>query len=339
MSTAASSSTEEQATAQVQDETSTNQKPKLTSKDLRYSPVFLLYNGYLVSKADAQDDGLENFKKLCRRFNYIPSVDLVNFIISDANLVDPKHRLNFPVYAFMQEFKFKLCAPDGNQDPRLFVGNIHLANEIVLEVWAGWPKSTKFDRVAATAANTVLYHAPIAQKGGYVLDFGRPEAREHIVWYEPLETLFGMSKLVEGKNLNTAVQVQNAILLSVTKVILTFPGLMDLGPGTENRLASSADSSHRFFSGRPFDGFDEIVWPWMLDGGKRKAYYIGPGSPWLGVRILLDAMPSVASGQHRCHPPDSEEFASASKKRKRGNSDDEDPTSAANLVISPRIRA
>jgi hypothetical protein len=107
-------------------------KPKLTSKELRYAPVVLLYKGYLVSQADAQDDNLEKLTKLCRRFNWIPTIDLVNNIIRKTNIIDEKHRLNFPVYAFMQEFKFTMCVPYTTEQSRLLVGMLPVEGGVVL---------------------------------------------------------------------------------------------------------------------------------------------------------------------------------------------------------------
>jgi hypothetical protein len=75
--------------------------PKLTPEDLEHSNIFSVYENYLVAQADATDYLQGTFAKLCRYFKRIPTLDLINWIIQEANIIDEKHRLNFPVYAFI----------------------------------------------------------------------------------------------------------------------------------------------------------------------------------------------------------------------------------------------
>jgi hypothetical protein len=181
MATPASSSTKKHTLANF---FGAIKKPKLTSKQLRYAPVILLYKGYLVSQADAQDDNLENLTKLCRRFNWIPTIDLVNDIIRKTNIIDERHRLNFPVYAFMQECKFTICVPCTNEQSRLLVGMLPVEGGVKLEVWAGWPGTNLHPGGTTTAAQTVLYNAAQARERASKLEF-HPEVREQIIWEKP----------------------------------------------------------------------------------------------------------------------------------------------------------
>jgi hypothetical protein len=161
----------------------------------------------------------------------------------------------------------------------------------------------------------VLYHVPLSQEGEYTLNFG-PEAREHIVWYKPLEELFEMSKLLKDRELKTAVQVQNAILLSVAKMVLYFPGLIEVGPDTKDRLAGSVAPINRFLSQRPFDDFDDD--------------YSIPTSPWEDTIHVLDFLPGNGSGGSRCQPPNPKKVAMKLKKRRRDDLSDEDSDSDSN---------
>jgi hypothetical protein len=266
-------------------------KPKLTSKALRYAPVILLYKGYLVSQADAQDDNLENLTKLCRRFNWIPTIDLVNNIIRETNIIDEKHRLNFPVYAFMQEFKFTMCVPYTTEQSRLLVGMLPVEGGVQLEVWAGWPGTIEHPGGTTTAAQTVLYNAAQAREGASKLEF-HPEVREQIIWDKPLEELFEISKISKGKTLKSTVQVQNTILLSVAKVVLRFPGLLRGAPGTQDRLAISGAAGHPEYSQRPFTS------------SKVAVKTPEPKNPYSEALDILNSGPSPADDVHRGHPPD-----------------------------------
>lgn len=240
----------------------TDWPPKRPREDYFKEPVFSRYRDYLKSQADAQDKGLENLASLCFRFQRCPDMDELNCLIQEANIINEKHRLNFPVYFFMQEFKFKMYIADETEQPSLFVGTLpHYGGQ--MEVWAHWPKS-KGDSNAEqnnTAVKTVLYNTPNTEgsedsedsKDGednedneYIEDNAdsedkkelvceiQPDWRKHIQWDEPLEQLFQLSKLTNRK-LRSTVVVQNAILLSVAKVVIRFPGLMKLTTEQEGK--------------------------------------------------------------------------------------------------------
>jgi hypothetical protein len=291
MATAASSSTEIPTTAKADGVVPTTPKLKaLTTKKLRYAPVILLYNNYLVSQVDAQDDNLGNLTRLCRRFNWIPTIDMVNKIISEANIIDEKHRLNFPVYAFMQEFKFVMCVSEETGHARLFVGTLPVEGGLRLDVWAGWPEQERSSGENITAAQTVLYNAPQARDGASKLELN-PEVREQIIWDDPFEELFQVSQIFKDKALKSAVQVQNAILLSAAKVVLRFPALMKVAPGTSDRLAKSTAYDHPGYSQRPFTKSHESSKPL-------------PRNPYKQTLGIFKCESSPSGGVHRCHPPD-----------------------------------
>jgi hypothetical protein len=291
MATPASSSIEKPTTAKVDGIVLATPKPKaLTTKKLRYAPVILLYTNYLVSQVDAQDDNLKNLTRLCRRFNWIPTIDMVNKIISDANIIDEKHRLNFPVYAFMQEFKFMMCVSEETGYARLFVGILPVEGGVGLDVWAGWPEQERSSGENITAAQTVLYNAAQAKDGASKLELN-PEVREQIIWDNPFEELFQMSRIFKEKNMKSAVQVQNAILLSAAKVVIRFPGLMKVAPGTRDRLAESTASDDLECFQRPFTKSHDSSKP-------------VPHNPYLQTLDIFKCGPSPSGGVHRCHPPD-----------------------------------
>jgi len=295
-------------TAQVHGETSALEKPKLTSKELRYAPVYLLYKDYLVAQADAQDNNLENFMKLCRHYNFIPSVDLINWIIHEANIIDEKHRLNFPIYAFLQESKFTLSISNHTKQVRLLVGKIRVRAKTEIKVWAGSHGALQ-NQEPTTAASIKLYLASLHSSAITKLEVN-PEAREQIVWEEPLEKLFELGRILETKNLRTAAQVQNAIFLSVIKVVLRFPGLRE-----SDKLHAFTVSDHPELSGRPFDNFDDPTKaPLPTTRYQRHLEVINYGF-------------NHANGVHRCHPPDQQAIpGNKATKRKR-----EDLTEDADL--------
>ncbi|KAG9700243.1 hypothetical protein KCU95_g756, partial [Aureobasidium melanogenum] len=268
-------------------------KPKLSRRALKYETVFLVYKGYLKLQADAQDDNLENLTRLCLRFNWVPSIDTVNWLILEANLIDEKHRLNFAVYPFMQEFKFLMGATHGTKQPRLFVGILRF-HQGQTEVWAGWPKIAR-DTNSTTTARTELYDSPEAMdedgQAAPVHDLS-PELRRRIKWDEPLEKLFRMSEILRREgNLSKAAQVQDAILLSVAKVVIRFPGLLRASPNPNERRGHISTDTFEF-SQRPFDDREPE----------------SPDSPFLEAYRKLNYGPDPAKSVHRCHPPDSKKF-------------------------------
>ena len=93
----ASLSIEKYITTGTNDVVKISRESRLKPEAVTSAPVFLLYRGYLKLKVDARDDNLETFTKLCHHFKRIPPLDLVNYIIQKANIIDEKHRLNFPV--------------------------------------------------------------------------------------------------------------------------------------------------------------------------------------------------------------------------------------------------
>ncbi|KAH0361744.1 hypothetical protein KCU65_g8532, partial [Aureobasidium melanogenum] len=197
----------------------------------RADPIFSLYRGYLKTQADAQDEDLENLAYLCFRFQKCPEIDRLNRLIQEANIIDEKHRLDFPVYFFMQEFKFKMYIADKTEQPSLFVGSLpHHGGQ--MEVWAHWTKSEEDSEAEQnnTAVKTVLYNTPNIKNSEDRKELVcgiQPDWRKFIQWDEPLEQLFQLSKLT-NRSLRSTVQVQNAILLSVAKVVIRYPGLMKL---------------------------------------------------------------------------------------------------------------
>ncbi|KAH0025643.1 hypothetical protein KCU78_g4659, partial [Aureobasidium melanogenum] len=260
-------------------------KSKLSPQDLKYETVFLVYKGYLKLQADAQDDNLENLTRLCLRFNWVPSIDTVNWLIQEANIVNEKHRLNFPIYPFMQEFKFLMCVTMQTNQPRLFVGVLTF-HKGSTEVWAGWSE-TKKDANSTTTVKTELYDSPKAEAGEALeLDL-KPAWRRHIKWDEPLEQLFQMSEVLEnGQNLGKAAQVQDAILLSVAKVVTRFPGLMRVP--LDSKVSRGCITRTSGFPERPFDDCEPK----------------SPDSSFLEAHRKLNSGPDATMSAHRCHPPD-----------------------------------
>jgi hypothetical protein len=253
--------------------------------EIKKGPVFMLYRNYLKDKVDAVDEDLNNFTYLCMRYNWIPTIDQVNFIIEQANLIDGKHRLEFPVYPFMQQFKFLLSvAPDTNQ-PRMLVGKIpfSLGKQ---EVWAGWSKSSDSE----SAAELMLYYLPCPDGDDAGVFDLEPHNRNWIQWEEPFETLFQMSGILDLHSLDSSVEVQDAIMLSVAKVVIRFPGLMR--PFDEHVNSLAAQLHRATFSSRPFDEFE----PMSTESAYWDAY------------DLINSGPDSSEREHRCHQPDSDKF-------------------------------
>jgi hypothetical protein len=278
-------STENSSTAGVYDTFPFIRFSRFVSEDVRSAvrsaPISLLYKGYLRSATDA-NDGLSDsiFERLCLHFHCIPSIDLINWIIQKADIIDERCRLNFPVYAFLQHFVFKVSLSDETDEPRMLVGYLNREHGVE-QVWLGWSGAEDRSQELITAAKTRLYDAPQARKGICPLEF-IPEVREYIRWIEPLEMLFEMSKFTKAMNLKTAVKVQNAILLSVAKVVFRFPGL------TNRRIRTFPFSE---YSKWPFTRFDCTRAP------LRK-------HPYETALKILNFGQSPADGVHRCHPPD-----------------------------------
>lgn len=268
---------------------------ELKSEAVTSAPVFLLYKDYLKFKTDAQDHNLETFTKLCRHFKRIPPIDLVNWIIQKANIVDEKHRLNFPVYAFMEFFKFDVCISDKTDRPRLRVGCIPKKYETLREVWAGWPH-VKVNEVKLYD----MSHPEAGAAGRYTEHEYDQEVRKKIIWAESLERLFGMSQILEGRSFKNAVQVQDAIILSVVKVVLRFTNLMNLVDCRRRRKLRNPDCSPM-----PFTIFDRP------NKTPIRAH------PYQKALDKLNSGSSAADTLHRCHPPDQQTISGIIAARSR----------------------
>lgn len=272
---------EKYITTEANGDVKISRESKLKPEAVTSAPVFLRYKNYLKFKSDAQDDNLETFTELCQQFKRIPPVDLVNWIIQKANIIDEKHRLNFPVYAFMEFFKFDVCVSDRTDRPRLRIGCVRKKYGVLQQVWAGWP------RVQVTEAK--LYNLPnpeIPACRAVEHEYDQ-EVRKKIVWVEPLEKLFGISQILEGRSFKNAVQVQDAIILSVVKVVIRFPGLMNLVDCRRRRKGLDPDNS-----AKPFTRFDK---PHSRPIRKH---------PYQKTLDMLNSGPSAADRLHRCHPSD-----------------------------------
>lgn len=106
-----------------------------------------------------------------------------------------------------------------------------------------------------------------------------------------------MSEIIsKGGNLGKAAQVQDAILLSVAKVVNRFPGLVREAPNPFDRRGRISTVSSKF-SQRPFDDREPE----------------SPDSPFLEAFRKLNSGPDPAKNLHRCHPPDSENFNPTSR--------------------------
>ncbi|KAH0169720.1 hypothetical protein KCU67_g2943, partial [Aureobasidium melanogenum] len=243
----------------------TNWSSEYSREHYRNEPIFSLYRGYLKTQADARDENLENLAILGQHHQR-------------------KHRLNFPVYFFMQEFKFKMYIADETEQPSLFVGTIpHHGGQ--MEVWAHWFKSEEGseEEQNKTAVTTMLYNAPHFEERDKLLLEVKSDWREYIQWDEPLEQLFQLSKLT-NRSLRSTVQAQNAILLSVAKVVIRFPGILKLTAEQESKPDYVKATRIRV-------DFSKI---WSRRYAKRmfpKAYDI------------LNSGPDLAKGVHRGQPP------------------------------------
>ncbi|KAH0289466.1 hypothetical protein M436DRAFT_82685 [Aureobasidium namibiae CBS 147.97] len=288
MTTPAASPTEQYGAAEVGVVVRDTRKSKPTPQVVRSAPVFLLYKYYLRPWTDADDPKLKTLEQFCRRFKWIPSLELINSIIHKANIIDEEVRLNFPIYAFMEFHNFKVCISDTTGEPRLFVGHLVREHGATEEVWAGWSGAKKGSRERITAANTRLYHVPRVQKETCEIEFN-PEVRKHIRWDYALDDLFGLGQLHHIRNLQCIVQIQNAILLSVAKVLLRFPGLMQLADCRRRRRGFGFTECSR----RPFTRFDRA--------GRRS---LPLRHPFQATLDILNFGPSPADGVHDCHPPD-----------------------------------
>lgn len=215
---------------------------QLTRDQFEAHEVWQLYQGYL-SPGDAQDPNFENFYQLCLRFGYIPSLDMINWIISQAFIIDPSRRLQYPVYAFLQEFKFDLHVDNNTHQPRMIVAHVH-TDIGPCPIWAGWWPATG----NASKPKMKLYLKPQADEDGTGEIQISEEYRVALKWEEPFEVLFKLSKY---EPTHAQASIQNSILLSVVKVLVRFPGLIKPRPGLEK---SGAWLDMRLaFSSRPFD--------------------------------------------------------------------------------------
>ncbi|KAG9700142.1 hypothetical protein KCU95_g1077, partial [Aureobasidium melanogenum] len=185
---------------------------------------------------------------------YISSLDTINWVITEASLIDPSRRLQLPIYAFLQEFKFDLHVAEDTEQPRMLVATVH-TDEGPCPIWAGWSwadeGATSKEEVRGSEevqAKMKLYLQPHADKFG-PHEANIPEGyRAAFKWEEPFEVLF---KLGEYEPTRTNASIQNFILLGVAKVRTRFPGLVKPPPGPEDTgpwLAMRAA-----FSDRPFD--------------------------------------------------------------------------------------
>ena len=270
--------------------TSVPRKRKFSSRFLRSTPTFSDYRDYLESKVDAQDDNLKTLKKFCRRHGVIPSVEKIDWITKEAKIIDKDHRLNLPIYFFMQYFKFRMFVSYETGQARLLVGHLPRETGRDEEVWFGWPEAKTGRRKPITAAKRKLYHMYQASERVAPIEFN-PEVRKYIVWTEPLEKLLGMSRILVDRNLKTATQVQNAICLSVVKVVLRFPSLMEAVHRKEHPYRRS--DFRRFSIGGRGD-MRNLPRPLLSK------------HPYQVALDVLNAVPSPANAMHRCHPPGSE---------------------------------
>ncbi|KAH0155123.1 hypothetical protein KCU67_g8843, partial [Aureobasidium melanogenum] len=251
---------------------------QLTREEFEEHEVWQAYNGYLEGNGP-QDPNFENFYQLCLRFGYIPSLDTINFVIREASLCDPSRRLQLPVYAFLQEFKFDLHVAEDTDQPRMLVATVH-TKEGKVPIWAGWSSAGK----SSSTAKMKLYLQPHADEfGSHEADI--PEGyRAAFKWEEPFEVLF---KLGEYEPTHTNASIQNSILLGVAKVLARFPGLVKPPPGREDTgpwLAMRAA-----FSDRPFDV-------------RERPSAVSPF--WGGFDLLISGT-DVWATNHAYHPPGS----------------------------------
>ncbi|KAG9530451.1 hypothetical protein KCU93_g2666, partial [Aureobasidium melanogenum] len=229
-------------------------RPKLSAQDLEHEPIFSLYKDPSTArfKIDAQDANLDRFALLCRGFGWVPSVEMVEWLMKEANIMDEPCLLNFPAFAFMQEYKFSMCVAKGTERPRLFVGVLPHHGDWPL--WADWSEFEKLQTNATTDNKTLLFEGPMFDPNEAEAPL-EPYWRERIKWDKPLEELFHMSHITHGsRDLDAAMKIQDAILFNVAKVVLRFPGLMKKVPAEEELEGEILiDPSHGTFSKRPFN--------------------------------------------------------------------------------------
>ncbi|KAG9520820.1 hypothetical protein KCV07_g4024, partial [Aureobasidium melanogenum] len=296
-STTSSSAEKRAATPQGADRA--QKRPKLTMAEIKKEPVFMLYRNYLSSKVDAPDTGLDNFVDLCQRFNWIPTLDMVNFVTDEANIIDEEHRLEFPVYPFIQEFKFFMYACPETDHARMLVGKIHHLYG-VQEVWAGWSKANDDPETGEpeSAAETMLYYTPFVERDGSDKLECEQHERTIITWEEPFESLFRMSDIHDYRDpeeCQRSSKIQDAIMLSVAKVVVRFPGLMR--PFDDEIDSMEAQFHLSNFSPRPFDDREAC----------------SPHSGYWPACAIINSGPDPSVREHRCHPPDSPRFTPDSK--------------------------
>jgi hypothetical protein len=203
---------------------------------------------------------------------------------------------------------------DAGDQPRLEVGYLDVKHGSLLEVWAGCPETKKnAPREPITTAKIKLYHVSRTERGICELECN-PEVRKDISWAEGLRKLFDFHRLVECKKLKTAVQVQNAIILSIIKVLLRFPGLMVPVDVRKHKRRMRLAKRHPEFMAHPFDRSD------------RHDRSPLPENPYKVALDIVNFVSSPADKVHRCHPPDQQtisgivavrENVSALGKRKR----------------------
>ncbi|KAH0279593.1 hypothetical protein KCU91_g1655, partial [Aureobasidium melanogenum] len=287
---------------------------QLTRKEFEQHEVWQAYKGYLRA-FDSQDRNFDNFYQLCLRFGYVPSLDTINWIIRESNLIDTSRRLQFPVYAFMQEFQFVMHVAHDTNQPRILIAHVH-TDEGPCPIWAGWsaldeeepsdaeesskPKKKKKKKAVAkkdsetqndsvaqkkSKAKMKLYLQPYTDESGPGEANIPEEYRAAFKWEEPFEVLFNMGKY-EANHKNAVIQ--NTILLGVAKVLTRFPGLVKPPPGQEN--SGPWLMMRAAFSNRPFD-IRELP---------------SAVSPWWGGHDTLISGPNTYAENHANHPPGSQ---------------------------------
>lgn len=194
-----------------------SQRFQLTRDQFEEHGVWQAYEDYL-QPGDAQDPNFENFYQLCLRFGKIPSLETINWIIREVNLIDPSRRLQFPVYAFLQEFKFDFHVAQDTDQPRMLVAHVH-TDEGPCSIWACWSWA---DEGMSSKAKMKLYLEPHADELGSHEANIPEDHRVAFKWDEPFEVLFQLDKY---EPIHVNVSIQDTILLSVAKVLTRFPSL------------------------------------------------------------------------------------------------------------------
>lgn len=159
----------------------------------------------------------------------------------------------------------------GTERPRLLVGTLPYHG--IWKVWADWSEFGKIRGNITTANKTLLLEQSMPLYADYSEESWEPNWRRLIKWEEPLEQLFQMRNIwYESRNRDAAVQLQDAILFNVAKVVLRFPGLMK-EPSDEEDVEGRIlfDPSRDSFSRRPFDDRESS----------------SPHSPYSGAHAML----------------------------------------------------